>query len=88
MFIDLDGRPAAIVAGGRAIIAAHVTAERRAYVEAKALYALKTQADELTGPVHRPRGRAVRRERGRSRGALDRSAVSATWSTAPALTPG
>jgi hypothetical protein len=48
--IDLHGRPAALAAGGAAIIANHVAPALLAHVQAKALYALQIQAGERPGP--------------------------------------
>lgn len=48
--IDLDGQPAAIAAGGRAIITDRVPPNQLAHVQAKALYALQIQAGNRTGP--------------------------------------
>lgn len=48
--IDLDGQPAALAAGGAAIIAEHVSPPLLAHVQAKALYALQIQAGERPGP--------------------------------------
>ena len=48
--IELDGQPAAIAAGGQAIIAAHVRPHQLRHVQAKALYALQIQAGERPGP--------------------------------------
>lgn len=48
--IELDGRPAAIVAGEQAIIPAQLTGHAREHVAAKALYALQIASGERCGP--------------------------------------
>jgi hypothetical protein len=48
--IELDGRPVAIAVAGRAIVDERVPASQLERVQAKALYALRIQADELPGP--------------------------------------
>jgi hypothetical protein len=48
--IEHDGRPAALVAGDEAIIAAHLTASARARVQAKALYAIAISTGTRPGP--------------------------------------
>ena len=48
--IELDGRPAALVAGDTAIIAHHITGADRARVQAKALYAIEIATGARTGP--------------------------------------
>ena len=48
--IELDGRPAALVAGNKAIIAHHITGADRTRVQAKALYAIEIATGARTGP--------------------------------------
>lgn len=48
--IELDGRPAALVAGDQAIIAHHITGAERARVQAKALYAIEIGTGARIGP--------------------------------------
>jgi hypothetical protein len=48
--IELDGRPAALVAGDKAIIAHHITGADRARVQAKALYAIEIATGARSGP--------------------------------------
>lgn len=48
--IELDGRPAALVVGDKAIIATHLTASARARVQAKALYAIAISTRTRRGP--------------------------------------
>ena len=49
-FIELDGQPVAVAAGGVAIIDADVIGEPLGRVQAKALYALEIQAGRRRGP--------------------------------------
>jgi hypothetical protein len=48
--ISLDGRPAALIAGDKAIISDRVTSRDRFRVQAKAHFALRVLAGELPGP--------------------------------------
>jgi hypothetical protein len=48
--ISLDGRPAALIAGDKAIISDRVTGPDRLHVQAKAHFALRILAGELHGP--------------------------------------
>jgi hypothetical protein len=48
--ISLDGRPAALIAGDKAIISDRVTGRDRLHVQAKAHFALRILAGELPGP--------------------------------------
>jgi hypothetical protein len=78
--IELDGRPAAIVAGEQAIIPAQLTGHAREHVAAKALYALQIASGEVCGPLHRRRRRGVR---ARSRCATPARDVGAGAQPAP-----
>ena len=49
--IELDGRPAALVAGDQAIIAQHISGADRARVQAKALYAIEIRTGGAPAPT-------------------------------------